>query len=139
MSLPPRQQKSTIQFNHRWLPLNASHSIQAESTGKLCPYCLHEDESHQHFLQCPHPAPTLQWTNAMQQIINRLRTYNKNIDSTLIRLITLSLLEWRTTKSPPRPQFLLPQYHQLFHDQSLIWMGPSKVASQHNGNYYNSK
>jgi hypothetical protein len=120
MALPPRQQHTTIQFNHRWLPLNASHSIQAESTGKLCPHCLSEDESHQHFLQCPHPAPVNQWTNATQQVIHRLRKYNKNIDNTLIQLITLSILEWRTTKSPARPQFLQPQYHQLFHAQSLI-------------------
>jgi hypothetical protein len=29
-------------------------------------------------------------------------------------------LEWRTTKTPQRPQFLQPQYHQLFYEQSLI-------------------
>jgi hypothetical protein len=67
-SLPQRQQKTTIQFNHRWLPLNASHSLQAETTGRLCPHCQHDEETHQHYLQCPHPAPTLQWTTASQQI-----------------------------------------------------------------------
>jgi hypothetical protein len=118
--LPQRQQKTTIQFNHRWLPLNASHSLQEETTGILCPHCQHEEETHQHFLQCPHPAPNLHWTTATQQIKTRFRAYNKLIDNNLIKLIILALLECRTTKNPQRPQFLQPQYHQLFYEQSLI-------------------
>jgi hypothetical protein len=118
--LPQRQQKTTIQFNHRWLPLNASHSLQEETTGRLCPLCKHKEETHQQFLQCPHPAPNLQWTTATQQIKTRLRAYNQLIVNILNKLIILALLEWRTTKTPQSPQFLQPQYHQLFYKQSLI-------------------
>jgi hypothetical protein len=119
-SLSQRQQKATIQFIHRWLPTNASHSVQAEGTGRLCPYCSSDEETHQHFLTYHHPEPTQLWAQTTQQIIIKIRKYNKNIDNTLIKLITLGILEWRTTNRPERPHFVNLQYHQLFQQQCEI-------------------
>jgi hypothetical protein len=36
-NLHHRQKKTIIQFNHRWLPLNTSHSLQFTGTARLCP------------------------------------------------------------------------------------------------------
>jgi hypothetical protein len=119
-TLPQRQQKVTTQFIHKWLPTNASHSVQAEGSGRLCPYCNSDEETHQHYLNCNHPNARLQWSQTIQQITTKITKYNKNIDNTQIKLITLGLMEWRTTANPERPHFVQSMYHQLFQEQSAI-------------------
>jgi hypothetical protein len=115
-----RRQKTITQFMYRWLPLSASHSLQAEGTGRLCPYCQQDDETHVHFLTCPHPEANQQWSGISDTIQSKLQKYNKNIDNTLIRLIRMAITHWRDTPRPPRPDFLPIQYHELFYQQSII-------------------
>jgi hypothetical protein len=139
-ALPQRQQRITTQFIHQWLPTNASHSVQAEGTGGLCPYCKSDEETHQQYLTCNHPESTQLWTQTIQQIITKIKKYNKCIDNILIKLITLGLLEWRTTIRPERPQFVNPQYHQLFHQQSEIgWNQLLNGRFPITGHPYNNK
>jgi hypothetical protein len=78
-----RKQKTTLQFIHKWLPINASHSVQASGTGKLCPYCQQCDEDHHHFLSCAHPTSQQQWKNAAQLLRQKITNYNKHIHPTL--------------------------------------------------------
>jgi hypothetical protein len=119
-SLTGRQQKTTLQFIHKWLPLNASHSLQAEGTGRLCPFCHQEDEDHLHFISCLHDSVIDQWKNATETIQKKLHNYSKSIHPTLIKLLTLSITEWKTISQPPRPSFVQPQFYQLFESQSRI-------------------
>jgi hypothetical protein len=115
-----RRQKTITQFVYRWLPLNASHSLQAEGTGKLCPFCQQDDETHRHYLICNHPEANNNWVEIAQQLQSKLHKYNKNLDNMLIRLLTMAVTDWRDTPRPPRPAFLPMQYHELFHQQSII-------------------
>jgi hypothetical protein len=65
--------KSTCQLIHRWLPVNASYSKKSVSTAKLCPYCLSENEDHQHLLNCKHPLLTKSWENASDSISTKIK------------------------------------------------------------------
>jgi hypothetical protein len=115
-----RQHKTIIQFIHGWIPVNASYSKASIGTARLCPYCTSCDKSQQHWLQCTHDKLTNMWKTAADNVARKLRKYNKNIDVKLIRLLSLAITEWRTTKSPARPAFVTPTLYALFDKQSLI-------------------
>jgi hypothetical protein len=115
-----RQYKSTCQLIHRWLPVNASYSKKSVGTAKLCPYCLSENEDHQHFLNCKHPLLTESWEKASDIIYKKIKNYNAKVNHQLIKLIKLAISEWRTTSTPQTPTFLDKKYHHLFFKQSLI-------------------
>jgi hypothetical protein len=119
-SITGRQQKTVLQFIHKWLPINTSHSQQAEGTGRLCPYCQQTDETHQHLLACQHPALQEQWFLAAQDIQQKISKYSKLIHPTIIKLIILGITEWRNTENPQRPNFVQPQFYNLFDQQSEI-------------------
>jgi hypothetical protein len=119
-TLRSRQKKTIIQFNHCWLPLNTSHSLQATDTARLCPYCTQTDETHQHYLSCNHPTTKHTWSTNIQQLQDRIQKYNKHLNKIIIKLIILAITEWRTTPHPPRPSFVTPQYYDLFQQQSTI-------------------
>jgi hypothetical protein len=115
-----RQKKTIIQFNYRWLPINTSHSLQSTGTARLCPYCSHVDETHYHYLSCPHLASKQIWHYNSQLIQDTIQRYSKHINQTLVKLIILALTEWRTTRNPTRPTFVTPQFYDLFDQQSTI-------------------
>jgi hypothetical protein len=115
--LPKRMCKTITQFNHNWLPVNASYSKNATGTGRLCPFCTTCDEDQHHFLSCTHPLLTDQWKEATVTIKAKLTTYDKHVHHHLIQQIGLAVTNWRTTS---RPTFLHPQFQQLFHAQSKI-------------------
>jgi hypothetical protein len=115
-----RTKKTILQYIHKWLPLIASHSLQAEGSGRLCPFCHQSDEDHHHFLACQHNTPTTQWQLASTTLQQKLNKYSKHIHPTLIQLLILSLTTWRTTPKPQRPAFLQPQFYDLFQKQSDI-------------------
>jgi hypothetical protein len=119
-SITGRQLKTTIQLIHKWLPINTSHSLQAIGTGRLCPYCQQTEETHQHLLSCQNTALQEQWTIATQEIRQKITKYSKLIHPTIIQLIILGITEWRTTPTPTRPEFVEPQFHALFQQQSQI-------------------
>jgi hypothetical protein len=119
-SLPRRMNKTITQFNHKWLPLNDSHSIQASGTGKLCPFCLSCNEDHQHFLCCSHQTVTESWQVAATTIKAKLISYDKHVHRQLIQLIGRALTDWKTTKEPPLPDNLPQQFIPLFQNQSQI-------------------
>jgi hypothetical protein len=119
-SLKHRQKKTTIQANHRWLPINTAHSLQHTGTARLCPYCLQTDETHEHYLSCNHPNAKQIWLSHIQRIQQKIFKYCKNINKVLIKLIILALTEWRTTPQPIRPSFVTPIFYNLFHLQSII-------------------
>jgi hypothetical protein len=112
--------KTITQFNHGWLPVNASYSINATGTGRLCPFCSTSDEDQQHFLSCTHQHVTNQWKEASVTIKSKLIAYDKNINRQLIQLIGHAVVHWRTTPNPTMPSFLHPTFHQLFQAQSNI-------------------
>jgi hypothetical protein len=119
-SLPRRMNKTITQFLHNWLPLNASHSINNLSTGKLCPFCTSCDEDHCHFLTCPHAKVNQLWLEAATTIKSKLASYDKQINHQLVRLIGHAIINWRNVKEPPLPEFLSPEFQALFRNQSLI-------------------
>jgi hypothetical protein len=53
-TLTGRQYKTITQFIHSWLPINASYAQDLVGDGKLCPFCLSTNETHEHFLSCQH-------------------------------------------------------------------------------------
>jgi hypothetical protein len=120
ISLPKRMSKTIIQFNHDWLPVNASHSINAVGTGRLCPFCTSCDEDQHHFLSCTHPHITKLWNDAAVVIKSKVTAYDKNIHHHLVQLLSLSISTWRTTPHPTQPPFLQPRFHTLFQAQSNI-------------------
>jgi hypothetical protein len=120
IGLPKRMSKTITQFNHDWLPVNASHSINAVGTGRLCPFCTTCDEDQHHFLCCTHPHITKLWNEAAVVIKSKVTAYDKNIHHHLIQLLSLSVSTWRTTSKPTLPPFLHPQFHNLFYAQSNI-------------------
>lgn len=119
-SLPIRMSKTITQLNHKWLPLNASYSINATGTGRLCPFCSSCDEDHQHFLSCSHPQPTTLWREAASKITTKLIAYDNQVSRQLTRLLSQAVSTWRTTKSPPPPDWLSPEYLPLFQAQAHI-------------------
>lgn len=118
ISLRGRQQKTMLKFIHKWLPINTAHSIQAVGTGRLCPYCKSCDETHLHFLTCRHLQSSTLWIGAAQQVQQAHKQHP--IDPVLKKLLYLAITEWRTTASPPIPDFIPVAYHQLFKSQSAI-------------------
>jgi hypothetical protein len=118
--LPSRTCKTITQMLHQWLPVNASYSINALGTGKLCPFCSTCDEDDKHFLSCPHPIPSQMWSKAASTITKSLIRYDKHVDRQLLRLVIAAITEWRTTPHPIRPTWLDPQFHYLFAKQSDI-------------------
>jgi hypothetical protein len=120
LCLPQRMCKTITQFNHEWLPVNTSPSINAIGTGRLCPYCATCDEDQQHFLSCSHPHLSKQWHDSAVTVKSKLTTYDKHTHHHLIQLIGLAITSWRTTSRPPVPTLLHPQFHQLFHSQAQI-------------------
>jgi hypothetical protein len=119
-NLPKRMCKTINQFNHGWLPVNASHSINASGTGRLCPFCLSCDEDQHHFLTCTHQHLNDQWKESSTIIESKMTSYDKNTPRQLIQLIGLAVTDWRTTSTPTMPDFLDQRFHQLFQAQSLI-------------------
>jgi hypothetical protein len=119
-ALPRRMHKTITQFLHKWLPLNASPSLNTIGTGRLCPFCTTCDEDHQHFLTCSHKQSVALWDEAASTVKARLISYDKQIHRHLINLIGLAITSWRGLSDPPVPDFLSPQFHDLFHRQSQI-------------------
>jgi hypothetical protein len=119
-TLRNRQKKTTIQANHRWLPLNTSHSLQLSGTSQLCPFCTQCEETHEHYLSCPNPDSQQIWQSSFQHLQTKITKYSKHINKTLSQLIILAITEWRTTPKPPRPSFVTPFFHTLFTNQSTI-------------------
>jgi hypothetical protein len=96
-SLKHRQKKTTIQANHRWLPINTSQSLQHTGTARLCPYCLQIDETHQHYLSCNNPNAKQIWAFHILNTQEKIIKYCKHINKVLIKLIIMALTEWRIT------------------------------------------
>jgi hypothetical protein len=119
-NIPKRMCKTITQFNHEWLPVNASHSMNAVGTGRLCPFCATCDEDQHHFISCTHPHLMESWSEAAGTIKSKLTSYDKLIHHHLIQLISLSVTDWRTTPTPPIPLFLHSNFHHLFLAQSKI-------------------
>jgi hypothetical protein len=119
-SLPGRTYKSVTQFIHQWLPVNASHSKQLQGTARLCPYCTSCDEDQLHFLQCNHVDLQTAWKKAADIVHTKLTKYRSNTHHLLLKLITYSITAWRTSPTPPVPDFITPNLLQLFHRQSSI-------------------
>jgi hypothetical protein len=94
------QQKITLQFIHKWLLVNASHSLQAEGTGCLCPLCHQEEEDHIHFNSCQHTIVTDQWKKATDKLQKKLHNYTKSIHPTITQLLSMSLTEWENIICP---------------------------------------
>jgi hypothetical protein len=115
-----RRQKTIIQFIHQWLPCNAAASRSLAGTARLCPYCTCCKEDQAHFLECKHDDIKKSWQSAATTFQSRMQHYNKTIHHHIIRLLTTSLTEWRTTIKPELPTYLHPSLHQLFHKQSEI-------------------
>jgi hypothetical protein len=107
-------------FIHGWTPANASYSKTSIGTARLCPYCNSCDETQQHWLQCPHDELKQHWKTAADNVYRKLLVYNKNINAKLVKLLTLAITEWRTTKVPARPDFVTSELYALFDKQSLI-------------------
>jgi hypothetical protein len=112
--------KTTTQFIHKWLPLNASYSINAVDTVRLCPFCTTCEEDHQHFPECPHPGLNTLWQEAAISVKSKLRTYDKIVPNQLLLLIGLAITDWRNTPQPPKLEFLSQQFDNLFQHQSTI-------------------
>jgi hypothetical protein len=119
-SLPRQMNKTITQFNNKWLPLNASHSIQASGTGKLCPFCISCNEDHQHFLCCSHQTVTELWQVAATKTKTKLIYYDKHVHRQVIHLIVRAMTDWKTTKAPPLPDNLPQRFIPLFQTQSQI-------------------
>jgi hypothetical protein len=115
-----RRQRTIMQFIHGWLPGYAAHSKMSCGTARLCPYCTSCDETQQHWLQCQHIELNTLWKVASDNAIRKIGTYIRKIDVKLLCLLTLAITKWRTTKSPPRPDFLTPNLYALFDTQSQI-------------------
>jgi hypothetical protein len=115
-----RIHKTITQLIHHWLPVNASHSKASINTTRLCPFCTSCDETQQHWLECQHQDLTNAWQRASDNITRKIRAYNKNIDTKLIRLLGLAVTAWRTTRKPKRPDFLPPTMYSLFDHQAAI-------------------
>jgi hypothetical protein len=98
-----------LQFIHKWLPLNASHSLKAEGTGRLCPVWVQTDKDHHHLLACNHPTPMTQWHISAITFQNFFRTYCKLIHPILIQLLTMSFTDWCATPKLQQPDFVQPQ------------------------------
>jgi hypothetical protein len=120
VSLPRRMNKTITQFNHKWLPLNDSHSIKASRTGKLCPFCLSCNEDNQHFLCCSHQTVTELWQVAATTTKAKLISYDKQVHRQLIQLIERAMTDWKTMKAPLVPDNLPQQFIPLFQTQSQI-------------------
>jgi hypothetical protein len=118
--LPSRTSKTITQMLHQWLPVNASYSINAVGTGRLCPYCLTCEEDDRHFLSCPHPTPSHLWVQAASTITKALIRYDKHIDRQILRLISEAITKWRTTPQPIVPTWLHSKFHTLLVKQSKI-------------------
>jgi hypothetical protein len=119
-SLPGRQYKTTTQFIHQWLPVNASYSKTSIGTARLCPYCLSCEETQEHFLSCTHDGLQKAWQTAAETVVKKIQRYNNQTSHYLLRLLSLSITTWRCTKQPTRPKFLPPHLYALFDKQSLI-------------------
>jgi hypothetical protein len=118
--LPSRMSKTITQMIHQWLPVNASYSINATGTGKLCPFCSTCDEDDRHFMSCPHPTPTHLWAQAARNINKALVRYDKHVDRQILRLLSEAVTNWRTTSQPTAPTWLHPKFYTLFEKQSKI-------------------
>jgi hypothetical protein len=103
-----------------YLSINASYSLNACGTGRLCPFCTSCDEDQHHFLTCTHQLLNDQWKESATIIQSKLTSYDKNNPRQLIQLIDLAVTEWRTTSTPTMPTFLDQRFHYLFQVQSLI-------------------
>jgi hypothetical protein len=118
--LPSRTCKTITQMIHQWLPVNATYSINAVGTGRLCPFCLTCDKDDRHFLSCLHPTLSHLWAQAARNITKALIRYDSQIDRQILRLISEAITKWRTTPTPTVPTWLHPKYHTLFAKQSTI-------------------
>jgi len=61
-------------FNHNWLPLQTSHHVHSTSEQQYCPSCCGQQETADHFLQCPHTDRQNTWID-----------FDANIQKHLIR------------------------------------------------------
>jgi hypothetical protein len=120
LRLPRRMGKTITQLNHEWLPVQASHSINASGTGRLCPFCTTCEETQHHFMSCNHSKLSELWNNAASTIKTKITAYDKSIHHHLIQLIGLAITSWRTNPAPSVPHFLAPQFHQLLLSQAQI-------------------
>jgi hypothetical protein len=119
-TLRQRHKKTIIQFNHRWLPIYTSHSLQYTGTARLCPICTQIDETHHHYLSCSHPTSKQIWSSNIQLLQEKNQKYNKHINKTIIKLNILAITEWRLTPHPPQPSFITQPFFELFQQQSII-------------------
>lgn len=109
------QKKTIKKFIHDWLPTNAHPSCSQHICTTKCPHCNADDETQQHFINCP--VPTLLW----DEIISDITTMTKklHLDPILAELILQSMANRHSQFEPNIPN-LPNSYKTLVTQQTKL-------------------
>jgi hypothetical protein len=98
--------------------LNTHPGTANPNTAKSCPHCRLSNKSHVNFLACNNAIIKQLWTEANNELSKALQTHQS--DPMLKRLLVHAISYLRTMDNAQIPDFLPPEYHNLFKAQSQI-------------------
>ena len=97
------------QFIHHWLPTNAHHGRTCRSSTKSCPHCKTEDETNDHFINCPLDFP--KWETDIDRIFN---SFTKRTTQPLLVLLRRYILH--PTRHNDHDDTPIVQLYKLIHE-----------------------
>lgn len=110
------QKKTLFQYIHRWLPTNA-HPAITPPLSTLCPVCLIEEETNDHFIGCQYESYRTEWQTDVQAWYQTSKELK--VEPILAYYILQVLLDVNAYNSK-QPEFFSGKYQKLCTEQKRL-------------------